>query len=105
LTETKATYIFLDNAPESASVQVYQCQKRWDELELTGHESVRFCDQCKQTVHQVVDVDGFQRAVAQGQCIMVSGFANANAPKSMVVGQPEMNSYAAGVEQPKDDAF
>jgi hypothetical protein len=93
MTKTKATIVFLDAAHDGATVRVYQCQRQWGELQLSGHEGVRFCDDCRQAVHRVIDVDGFRRAVAQDQCVMVAGFDETDAAKKMFVGKSDVNSY------------
>lgn len=93
MTETKPTTISLTNTPESAAVRIYQCQKKWDELHSSGRADVRFCDHCRQDVHRVVDVDGFERAVAQRQCVMVAGFDHADKTAKLFVGQPGAASY------------
>lgn len=104
MTETKATIVFLEGAHNGATVRVYQCQKQWDELQLSGHEDVRFCGHCRQAVHRVVDVDGFQRAVAQGQCVMVTGFDDTDAAKKMFVGKSDVKSYEVDIAKSKVDA-
>ena len=40
MTETKATIVFREGAQKGATVRVYQCQKQWDELQLSGHDLV-----------------------------------------------------------------
>ena len=100
MTETKPTTIFLTNTPESAAVRIYQCQKQWDELQASGRADVRFCDHCQQEVHRVADVDGFERAVAQGQCVLVAGYDHGDATLKLFVGQPGAASYEADAMLP-----
>ena len=100
MTETKPTTIFLTNTPESPAVRINQCQKQWDELPASGRADMRFCDHCHQEVHRVVDVDGFERAVAQGQCVMVAGFDHADGTAILFVGQPGGVSYGVDALQP-----
>jgi len=100
MTETKPTTIFLGTTPESAVVRIDLCQKQWDELQFSGRADVRFCDHCRQEEHRVVDVDGFERAVAQGQCVMVAGFDHADVTTKLFVGQPGAVSYEADAALP-----
>jgi hypothetical protein len=93
MTDTNPTTIFLTNTPVSAAVQIYQCQKQWDELRSSARADVRFCDHCHHAVHQVVDVDGFVRSVSQGQCVMVAGFDHADKSQKLFVGQPGAASF------------
>jgi hypothetical protein len=88
LTDASPTPIFLTNTPESASVRIYQCQRSWKELQASERADVRFCDHCHQNVHRVLDVDGFERAVARAQCVMVAGFDSADKSRKLYVGQP-----------------
>lgn len=104
MTETKATVVFLDSARNGPVVRVFQCQKSWDDLQPSGDEGVRFCDQCQQAVHQVVDADGSQRAVAQGQCVMVAGYADTESTGKMFVGRADAKSYEVDTAKPKTDA-
>ena len=103
MTETRLTTIHLDSTAESESVQIYQCQKQWDELQSSGCADLRFCDHCRQDVHRVVDVDGFERAVAQGQCVMVAGFDHADGTAKFFVGQPGAASYELNALLPVQD--
>ena len=77
----------------TSQVRVYQCQKRWGDLEASGHADVRYCDSCKQTVHRVVDVEGFQRAVAQSRCVMVQGRDADDGTPAYIVGKVTMKVY------------
>jgi hypothetical protein len=100
MTDANPTTIFLTNTPESASVRIYQCQRPWKELQASGRADVRFCDHCHQKVHRVVDADGFDRAVARAQCVMVAGFDPADKSRKLYVGQPAGVSYAAYASLP-----
>lgn len=103
MTETNPTTIFLTNTPASAAVRIYQCQKHWEELQASGRADVRFCDHCHQEVHRVVDADGFERAVAQGRCVMVAGYDHAALTTKSFVGQPGAVSYEADALLPVQD--
>lgn len=100
MTETKPITIFLGSSPESAAVRIHQCQQQWDELQFSSRPDVRFCDHCQRDVHRVVDVDGFDRAVANGQCVMVAGFDPVEAVRQMFVGQAGALSYEVNAARP-----
>ncbi len=102
--ETKTTEVFLDSALNDPIVRVYRCQRQWDELQSSGHEDVRFCDHCRQTVHRVIDVEGFQRSVAQGQCVMVTGYADTYPTEKGFVGKADVGSYEVDTARPKAGA-
>ncbi len=87
MTDLKPTVIFLGGKPDGGPVQVYQCQKGWDELQTSDHDDVRYCGSCKQSVHRVIDVQGFQRAVAQGRCVMIEGRSVVGGEQAQVVGE------------------
>ena len=93
MTDTKPTTFLLGNEPNANLVQVYQCQKRWDELQTSGHDDVRYCDNCKQSVHRVIDVQGFQRAVAHGRCVMIQGRSVVGGEQAQVVGEAGAAHY------------
>ena len=50
---------------------VYACRVKWEELEKTGHDQVRYCTNCSQPVFYVADQNDFVRAVAAQRCVMV----------------------------------
>ena len=100
MTYANPTTIFLTNTPESASVRIYQCQRPWEELQVSGRADVRFCDYCHQEVHRVVDADGFDRAVAHVQCVMVAGFDPAHKSQKFYVGQPGVVAYEVQASLP-----
>ena len=95
MTDTKPTTFLLGNEPNASPVQVYQCQKSWDELQTSSHEDVRYCDSCKQSVHRVIDVQGFQRAVAHGRCVMIEGRSVVGGEQAQVVGEAGSAHYEA----------
>ena len=103
MTDKKPTTVLLSGTPEKAAIQIYQCQKQWDELNTTGAAEVRFCDHCRQEVHRVVDIDGIERAVAQGWCVMVAGNGGANKSGNLFVGQPREISYGVSAMLPVQD--
>lgn len=94
MAEAKPTCIFLGSSCEGDSVPIYQCQKQWDELQETAQWDERFCDHCRQTVHRVVDVEGFQRAEALGQCVMVAGYEHGATSATLFVGKPGSASHS-----------
>ena len=93
MTDLKPTVIYLGGKPDGGPVQVYQCQKRWDELQTSGHDDVRYCESCKQSVHRVIDVQGFQRAVAHGRCVMIQGRSVVGGEQAYVVGRAGAAHY------------
>ncbi len=95
MTGTKATNVFLNSAHDGATVRVYQCQKQWDELQISGHDDVRYCDSCKQSVHRVIDIHCFERAVAHGRCVMIHGRNAVGGEQVVIVGEPGAAPYEA----------
>ena len=64
---------------------VFACRMKWDELERTESDLVRFCAHCSQAVFKIGDINDFERAVASRRCVMVK----AEPRGAMVVGQPD----------------
>lgn len=50
---------------------IYQCKQKWEDLQPTDDEQVRFCALCSQQVLHLSDVNGMQHAAATGKCVMV----------------------------------
>ena len=93
MTAMKSTTVLLGTTPNIAVVRIYRCQKQWDESQPASSVDARFCDHCRQEVHRVFDVDGFERAMAQGQCVMVAGYPHAETTTKCFVGQPDLSAY------------
>lgn len=100
MTDTKPTAFLLSDEPNASPVQVYQCQKRWDELQTSGQEDVRHCDSCKQSVYRVIDVQGFQRAVAHGRCVMIEGRDVVRGAQAIALGKPGSVNYRVTAAEP-----
>ena len=95
MTDTKPTTFLLGNEPNANPIQVYPCQKRWDDLQTSGHDDVRYCGSCKQSVHRVIDIQGFQRAVGHGRCVMIHGRSAVGGEQVVIVGEPGAALYRA----------
>ena len=93
MTDTEPTVFLLGSDPDVGTAVVYQCQKTWDDLHAFGHDDVRYCDSCKQAVYQVIDVEGYQRAVAQRRCVMAEGRSVKGGEPAMFVGKPGAQHY------------
>lgn len=50
---------------------VYSCRVKWEELELTNSDLVRYCTNCSQPVFHVSDRNDYEHAVAARRCVMV----------------------------------
>ena len=99
MTDTEPTMFLLGRDPDGGTVVVYQCQKTWDDLQASGHDDVRYCDRCKQAVYQVIDVEGYQRAVAQRRCVMAEGQSVEGGESAMFVGKPGAQHYEVESEK------
>ena len=64
---------FYEDRDESGRklAMVYACRVKWEELEPTNSDLVRYCTNCSQPVFQVADRNDFERAVAARRCVMV----------------------------------
>jgi len=50
---------------------VYRCRERWEDLQATENDQVRYCNSCSMPVFRVADTADFHRAIAAGRCVMV----------------------------------
>ncbi len=78
MTDKNPINIIIGTGASARVVPVYQCRKQWSELQVTDDENSRYCDSCKQNVHEIVDLDGYQRAVKYGQCVSIEGRVEGN---------------------------
>ena len=100
MADTKPTAFLLGRDPDGGTVVVYQCQKAWDDLQASGHDDVRYCDRCKQAVYHVIDVEGYQRAVAQRHCVMAEGGGVEGGEPARFVGKPGAQHYEVEFAKP-----
>jgi hypothetical protein len=88
MTDFTLTELMLGNESESTRlVQVYQCHRKWNELQTTGDDGVRFCDSCQRAVYHVVDFQGIQQTVSQSRCVMLEGKSADDGKQTMVIGE------------------
>lgn len=59
-----------DNEGRKLSV-VHRCRERWEDLQATDSDQVRYCNNCPMSVFHVADTQDFQRAIAPERCVMV----------------------------------
>ena len=97
MTDTEPTVFLLGTDPDGGTVVVYRFQKSWDDLQTSGHDDIRYCGSCKQSVHRVIDIKGFQRAVAHGRCVMIQGRSVVGGEQALVVGEPGAARYKASI--------
>ena len=50
---------------------VYRCREKWEDLQFTDNDQVRYCNKCSQPVFHVADTEDLHRAVTAGRCVMV----------------------------------
>jgi hypothetical protein len=48
------------------------CDRRWDELVATEDNDVRFCEECKQSVHYCDTIEVAREHAWKGNCIAVN---------------------------------
>ena len=49
----------------------FKCPRRWEDLETTGNDTVRFCDDCRKHVHHCGSIGEARRQAGLGKCIAV----------------------------------
>lgn len=49
----------------------FECPKKWDQLQETGEDQVRFCSACKRTVHYCGTIDEAKRQAFEGHCVAI----------------------------------
>lgn len=71
-TEPTPIHFYEDRDPSGRKLAVvYSCRVKWEELELTNSDLVRYCTNCSQPVFHVSDRNDYERAVAAKRCVMV----------------------------------
>ena len=66
----------------------FKCPKLWESLELTGDDSVRFCDQCNRTVHYCKTPLQLHAAIVANQCVAVEIQESVDSESRMMFGDP-----------------
>jgi uncharacterized protein (TIGR02996 family) len=49
----------------------FQCPKRWEKLQVTDAERVRYCDSCHKNVYHCTSVEEAQEHADRGECVAV----------------------------------
>jgi hypothetical protein len=80
---------------DGATVQMFRCKKRWEELGETSHSGVRFCGECSRSVFRARDLDGYLQLAASDKCTFVD-------QGEMTIGVP-VTPYAPGSPLAWDD--
>ena len=93
MTDSEPTTLSLKPDSDASSVWVYRCLKAWGALQATDQKEVRYCDSCKQSVYQVIDMDGYEQAVAKRRCVMVEGYDSTTGAQRTVVGNVDVPPY------------
>lgn len=70
----------------------FVCDKRWDEMTVTGDADIRLCEECKESVHYCDTITAARGHAAQGHCVAVDlGIIrreNDLSPPVMMLGKP-----------------
>jgi uncharacterized protein (TIGR02996 family) len=72
----------------------FVCDKRWDELGVTGDNTVRLCDACQQNVHYCDTMTEAREQAERGHCVAVDlGIIRRKddlSPPVMMLGMPSL---------------
>jgi uncharacterized protein (TIGR02996 family) len=49
----------------------FQCPKKWENLQVTHEEQVRFCDSCRQNVYYCHSIEEAQKHAVEDHCVAV----------------------------------
>jgi hypothetical protein len=60
-----------DNLDLSDIKFTFHCDKRWDDLKVTGNDDVRFCHECNYHVHSIVDRLDLKKLELGEECFAV----------------------------------
>lgn len=64
----------------------FQCDKSWEDLEVSSDEGIRFCTDCKKEVHMMLSMDQLKSLEVDSPCI-----AKRNIEDIILMGEPALN--------------
>lgn len=64
----------------------FKCSKRWDALQLTADDGVRYCGQCQRTVHYCKTPSELQTAIVNDLCVAVEICETKESEPMLIVG-------------------
>ena len=96
MTDSQPTTFSLKPDSDASSVRVYRCLKAWDALQVTDQKEVRYCDSCKKSVYQIIDMEGYEQTVAKSRCVMVEGYDIKTKKQHVLLGNVEVARYNTG---------
>ena len=86
----------------------YRCGRRWDELQVTNENGIRFCDTCNHHVHYCDTIMSAREHAAEGHCVAVDlGIIRREGdlePEHMWLGMPSVETLKNEEERLKPDA-
>ena len=63
--------------PKESIYFSYRCPRKWDVLESTSQQSVRFCQACQENVYYCTTKEDAEQHAKQGHCIVIDAqFSN-----------------------------
>lgn len=65
----------------------YECPKKWEELESTESDSIKFCLRCNHHVYLANNQQEFNLFSAEGKCVAIES------EERLCLGMPEGNKY------------
>jgi group I intron endonuclease len=81
----------------------FKCSKKWDELEGTVNEKIKFCSDCNKHVYHVEDSGSYLRHIKLGECVAVFSEAKSKSLAGPTVGVPA--DYNSSLENEDDLPF
>lgn len=49
----------------------FKCQQKWEELDETSNDSIRFCNECQKEVHLSIDDDTLVENIRLNRCVAI----------------------------------
>ena len=67
----------------------FRCDRTWELLQATSDDAVRYCDQCRHTVHYCRTPAELHAALSENRCVAVEvhGAADAMPEPTLMVGK------------------
>ena len=56
----------------------FKCNQKWETLNATSVNGIKFCDDCQREVHLVEDLRSLEEAIILNRCVAISTLSDKN---------------------------
>ena len=71
----------------------FKCSNKWDALNSTAIEDIKFCEDCQKEVYFIEDLTSLEEAISLNRCIAINTASESNEIVKVTVGMVSSVDY------------